>query len=414
MFQSVLILFLSVQAIGPSAPGPALTPDEFKDALAHAEALYYEAQFKDAIQLLMRIDDELRQSPGRLEEKAATKLQLALANVGLGDVNKAREFLRELFDVSPDYPMDPEEFSPKVVALAIDARKEEKEVRCHNAVEDSRKLLQGGNAAALLDLITTMKSKCAALSELEPSAAELFYKRGLDAYKKGEFKSALQDFRTAVKVYPKHELASDYAELAESNLQLTAERLLLQWQKDFDARQFADAALKYHEMSRVASAQTMSQIQSAYREALTALVESWNRACPTGDTAAMQGIRSQIDALLPYPDFGADIRAQMSDCSRKSECVPTNSYIVMKRLKTRVNPEITREMRSLVREGETSVRVQLRIDEKGNVTVNEVEGYNTQINNAVRAAVERWKFNPAADATGAHCVDTEIIVSVER
>src|SRR6516162_11137864 len=98
MFQSVLILFLSVQAIGPSAPGPALTPDEFKDALAHAEALYYEAQFKDAIQLLMRIDDELRQSPGRLEEKAATKLQLALANVGLGDVNKAREFLRELLD----------------------------------------------------------------------------------------------------------------------------------------------------------------------------------------------------------------------------------------------------------------------------------------------------------------------------
>src|SRR5262249_20806452 len=141
----------------------------------------------------------------------------------------------------------------------------------------------------------------------------------------------------------------------------------------------------------------------------------WNRTCPTGDTAALEGIRSQIDALLPDPSFGADIRAQMSDChNKKSGCVPTNSHIVMTRLKSRVNPEISRDMRSLIREGQTSVHLKLRIDEGGNVSVTDVQGSNMQINNAVRSAVERWKFNPAIDETGPRCVDTDIVISIER
>src|SRR5207237_2102123 len=118
---SVLALFLSLQAAGPSA---APAQDDFKDALAHAEALYYEARFNDSIQLLMRIDDQLGQNSSRRQEKAATKLQLALSHIGLNDIDKAKAFLRELFDVDPDYPLDPQEFSPKVVALAVDAKKE--------------------------------------------------------------------------------------------------------------------------------------------------------------------------------------------------------------------------------------------------------------------------------------------------
>src|SRR5215471_13735886 len=161
MFQSVLILLLSVQTIGPS-PAPVPTADEIRDALAHAEALYYEAKFKDSIQLLLRIDDGLRQTAGHQEEKGATKLQLALANVGLNDSEKAKGFLRELFDVAPDFPMDPDQFSPKIVALALDARKEGSEMRCHNSVEDARKLLQGGNTGSLLELFNTMRPKCPA------------------------------------------------------------------------------------------------------------------------------------------------------------------------------------------------------------------------------------------------------------
>src|SRR5215471_16103197 len=98
MLNSVFALFLAVQTVGPS-PAPA----DFKDAIAHAEALYYEARFKDSIQLLTRIDDQLRGNPGFVEERVTTKLQLALSNIGLNDMDKAKVFLRELYQVDPEY-----------------------------------------------------------------------------------------------------------------------------------------------------------------------------------------------------------------------------------------------------------------------------------------------------------------------
>src|SRR5262249_51094493 len=153
---------------------------------------------------------------------------------------------------------------------------------------------------------------------------------------------------------------------------------------------------------------------AAYRAELNNLVDSWNRTCPTGNTAAMDAIRSQIEELLPEPTFGEDVRARMTNCSKKTGCVPTNSRIVLTRLKTRVNPEISRDMRNLLRDNQATVRVKMRIDEAGNVAVTDVQGYVPMINNAVRSAVERWKFTPATDENGARCVDTEIVVSIER
>src|SRR5581483_3851330 len=257
-------------------------------------------------------------------------------------------YLRELYQVDPEYVLDPQQFSPKVVALALDAKKEENAVRCHNTVDDARKLLQSGNATLLVDILATMKARCPAVSEIEPQAADLVYKQGLEAYKKGDFPVALQDFRSALKLNPKHELASDYAGVVEGKLQIGADRLLLEWRKAFDAHQYRDAGAKYHEMSAIASKQTLSQADSAYREALTGLVQEWNRLCPTQNKSAMDVVRAQIDELLPDPAFGQDIRQQMTDCRSKAGCMAINSHVMMTRLKLRVNPEITRDMRNMM------------------------------------------------------------------
>jgi hypothetical protein len=328
-------------------------------------------------------------------------------------MDKAKAFLRELYDVDPDYQLDSQQFSPKVVALAVDARKETNEVRCRVASEDARKLLQSGKAGVVVDLIDSLKSKCSDVSELAPDAADLLYKRGLDEYRHGEFSIALQDFRNALKLNPKHELAGDYAGIAEGKLQLTADRLLLEWRKHFDASEFREAAVTFRELRTLANAQTLAPVQSAYREVLSSLVQSWNRTCPTGNSSAMQAIRTQIDALLPEPSFGEDIRAQMTECRKSGGCVPTSSHAVMMRLKSRVNPDISREMRSLLGDNQP-VHVKFRLDENGNVAVTDVQGFIPMINNAVRNAVERWKFSPVLDENGARCVETEIVISIAR
>jgi len=88
--------------------------------------------------------------------------------------------------------------------------------------------------------------------------------------------------------------------------------------------------------------------------------------------------------------------------------------LALARLKTRVEPEIPREARAYFQNAQVPVRLKTRIDQSGNVAVLDVTGTNVILNNSVRAAVEKWKFSPVMDASGPRCVDTEILVMVER
>ena len=407
MKRNVLALFLIVSL---GRPAWSAFRDEIDDGLAQAEALYYEAQFTGSIKLLLRLDGLLQAQPGRLQEKIKVKLQLALAHIGLNDGPKAKTFLRDLYALDANYPLDAQQFSPKVMALAAQAKAEQDEVRCQAVREDLRKKLDEGNARAASDLIGLMKTKCDGLTAVEPELGELFYKVGSDAYKRGELPSAVQNFQATLTLTPKHELASQYIELAQSKLQVTADRLFLQWQRDFDSHAFVQAAVDYRllvSLNDEANAQMIAEARAEYGKALTNLVDSWNRACMSGDGAAMKSISSQMPEMLPDPSFGEDIRGQMTTCT-KNGCLQMNSTLAMTRLKTRVDPEIGPALQDFVLGSQVTVRVKGRIDERGNISVTDTQGSNPSINSAVSAAVRRWKFSPIIDQNGSRCVDTEI------
>ena len=152
MFRQVLVVFLLLSGQSLAMPLPQ---DDIADSLAHAEALYYEARFNESIQLLARIDDVLRPQTGRLKDKVAVKLQLALAHIGLDQSTKARALLRELYALDADYRLDTLAFSPKVLALASEAKAEEDKNRCRRLRADAQALLVTGNAKELLKLISS-------------------------------------------------------------------------------------------------------------------------------------------------------------------------------------------------------------------------------------------------------------------
>ena len=391
-------------------PGWSAPSDEVEDALAKAEALYFEAQFAESIKVLVYVDELLRTHPERRQERINVKLQLALAHVGLNDPQKAKSFLNDLFAIDPDYSLDTQQFSPKVMTLAAQARAEQDEIRCQAARTDARNKLTEGNAKVTSDLIASMKGKCDGLAALEPELAEVFYKLGADAYKRGELPIAMQDFQATLKLVPKHDLAVQYMDLTKTKLQLTADRLFLQWQKSFDAGAFIQAAPDYRllvSLNDEANTQMIADARNEYRKALTKLVESWNQACQRGDEAAMNRVKTQMSDILPDPSFGEDIQEHMTTCT-KNGCLEMNSVLAMARLKTRVNPELSPALQGFMHGSQVTVRVKARIDEAGNVTVSETQGANPTVNAAVRAALERWKFTPIIDQNGSRCVDTEI------
>ena len=391
-------------------PGWSASGDDVEDALAKAEALYFEAQFAESIKVLVQVDELLRTHPERRQDRINVKLQLALAHIGLNDPQKAKSFLNDLYAIDPDFVLDTQQFSPKVMTLAAQAKAEQEEIRCQVARTEARKMLTEGNARATFDLIALMKNKCNGLAVFEPELAELFYKLGADAYKRGVLPDAMQDFQAALKLVPKHDLAIQYMELTQTKLQLTADRLFLQWQKNFDSKAFVQAASDYRlliSLNDEANTQMIADARNEYRAALTRLVESWNQACMRDDGAAMNKVKAEMSDMLPDPSFGEDIREQMTTCN-KSGCLQMSSGLAMARLKTRVNPELNAALQGFMRGQQVTVRVKTRIDESGNVTVSDTEGGNPTISAAVRAAVEKWKFTPIIDGAGSRCVDTEI------
>jgi TonB family protein len=444
MFGYVVTLLMLVQSANPIA-----AKDDIKANLDRAEDLYYEAKFNDSIQLLLRVNEDLQSKPDRLSDKVNTKLQLALAHIGLNDTEKAKSYLIEMYTLDPNATLDSQKVSPKVIALAGDAKTAMTRYRCQAIGEDARSSLKAGNATALRKLLVSPDSKCIDMATVGPEAADLLYKTGMDAYKNSDYPNALQNFQAALKFSPKHELAAQYVELAQGRIQVAEDRALIQWQKNWDAHNMKDAAVQFRLISSFndnKSSQAVRQVSDQYRKELTSLVDTWNRTCPTGDMDAMNDIRGQITELLPDPNFGEDIRATMKPCnppalkadlpsnrqvnvaagasagprqetksevktamvSPTNQCLQVDYRVAMTRLKTRVEPEIPREARPYIQSSSVMVRVKIRVDAIGNVISSETPGGNPMFNNAVKSAVDRWKFSPAMDSSGARCVDTEI------
>ncbi len=443
MYRIVLALLTAIQPLPQ-----AVQQNEIKDALAHAEALYYGARFGESIALLTRIDDALKTQTGSVPDKINTKLKLALAHIGLNETAKAKAYLMEVFALDSNYSLDPQQFPPKVLAVAAEAKTEQLKVECYTAQTDARGYLESGKTTALLDLMRSRGPKCPALTAMAPEAAESFYRTGVAAYRAGDFSKALSNFDAAVTLAPEHEMAFQYIDLTRSKLQVNQDRLLLDWQKSFEAHQWPAAAAGYRQIISSNNKDAINRVNGEYRKSLSALVESWNRSCPNYDQAKMSAIRSQISELLPEPSFGADIRGQMVACPEPAKaapptavasadnvapvvkpavpdstkpptpaptsCVDMQSQLALTRLKTRVDPAITNEVRYYLKSNtQIVVHVKARISESGDVTVMSMSDGHPLLNSAVRSAVTQWKFTPIRDQSGARCVDTDIPIVIK-
>jgi hypothetical protein len=392
-------------------PASAASADDPSEMLARAEALYYEAEFAKSVELLTRADEILRPQAGHLEEKINVKMQLALAYMGLNDINRAKTNLVELYALDFDHRMDPQVFAPKVVKLAEEAKAEQNELRCQSILNDAQIQYAAGNTDNLAKVIGAGQAKCPAVSALSAKAADLVFKEGLEIYKKSQMTEALQKFRTALALDPGHDLAAQYVDLTESKLEFTADRALLAWRKDFSAGEFALAASDYRELASLKSANEIESIQTEYRRAMSSNLDSWNHACAADDTPSMERIRFQTSSMVPFPSFGEDILAKMKTCVPVG-CIQMESQSALTRLKTRVDPQFPPQVISRLKALPLTFYVKARIDVNGNVVSNEIRGGDIILYSAVRTAVDQWKFLPARTESGARCVDTDIPITI--
>jgi TonB family protein len=130
-------------------------------------------------------------------------------------------------------------------------------------------------------------------------------------------------------------------------------------------------------------------------------------------TCTKPELKAQVQQPEPRPAIAAEAKPEPRSVplvGTSTQCLQLDYRVAMTRLiaKSKVDPEIPREARPYIQGGTVTVRVRVRIDEAGNVASTDTPGGNPMFNNAVRNAVERWKFTPALDASGPRCVDTDI------
>src|SRR5947207_1790839 len=138
-----IALLIIVSTHLPVSASPA---DEITEILARAQALYYEADFGKSIEILSRADELLRDQPGHLQEKAAVKLQMALAFIGLNDKVQAKRNFSEMYALDPNHQMDPQVFAPKVIQLAEEAEGELSESLCRSVLNQADEAIVKGDS----------------------------------------------------------------------------------------------------------------------------------------------------------------------------------------------------------------------------------------------------------------------------
>jgi tetratricopeptide (TPR) repeat protein len=401
-----LLISLAILAV----PGPRQeAKQDVNEVLARSETLYYDASFKEALDLLVPLDQSLRSEPGHLQEKGRVKLQLALVYVALEDNAKAKAVLGEMCALGPDSSIDKQKYPPKVVTLFEEAKAASVDRRCTTICEPLKKRMDAGDIAGLIaQLPTAEQSGCRCVADLKEDAADEAYDQGLEAYRKDSLPEALKHFTDALKLTPDHAKASQYAVLTREKLSVTVSQKVIDWHNDFGASSFSKARDDYDQLLSLnvdgTAENELKQIRADYRKAVTTSVEQWNEACRSGDTVRMTTVIARAASILPDPSIAQDLLDQMKTCKSKG-CVRMETQKAMTLLRSSKRPEIPPEAQKSLKKA-AEVMVSSRIEENGDVTILSVRGENTVINDAVKAAVQKWKFSPTTLDNETRCVET--------
>jgi tetratricopeptide (TPR) repeat protein len=400
-----------------AAPLQLPTPELVASTLSRAQALYYDASFQETIELLLPLDKALSSDDKRIKEKIDIKLQIALAHVGLGQMPEAKIRFSEICALDPDYSLDPKKFAPKVMSAFEEAKEENEKLQCRLLCAKADKLLDAEDAQALLVVIQQARSRCTCIEASALDAANHFYDLGVDAYRKEMLGTALQHFRLATQFNPDQTLARSYIDLTRNRLHLAAEQMFLKWRREFDGGEFGLAAETYRELEtgnvEGSASEAIDKVRAGYRGQMSPLINSWKRACAKGDSFSMAQTRRQAEERLPDPGIRRDFMAEMDGTCTKQDCIQLSPTDALSRVTNREDAKLPPGIvpRPIPQNFALTVRVKVRIDEMGNVTVTDPESIQSNIRDSVVAAASKWKFSPDSAGSATRCMETTIPIA---
>jgi tetratricopeptide (TPR) repeat protein len=302
------------------------------------------------------------------------------------------------------------EFPPKVIDLFTEAKALCAQSQCNKTCGQIEPLIAKGDFNAAQGLLNS-DSQCPCAANARTALANARYKKGQDLYASGRFAEAAAEFAAVQALDGTHELAGEYLKLSQQRLDLSLQQAFSDWRISFESRQFDRAADFYDKIrsnAGPAATQLAAQIEGEYRRILSGLVASWKVACSNADAARMDALRREVSATAPRSELSASTLAEMEQCTHKA-CMLSEPALAINRLTTRVNPVIDPNLQRYITRG---IRVAIQIDVDGRVTVRQITNANARVAEALKSAVEQWRFYPAIVENQPRCVDTELPITL--
>ncbi len=378
--------------------------------LTKAQALYYDAQFQPAIDLLLDLEKRVANNPLQNDERLRISLYLGLSYLGLSQNDQARQRFVEVCSLDEKYAPNPQEFSPKVISLFQEAKAICAQNTCTKTCSQIDVLIASGNFNAAQNLVSA-NAQCPCAAKAKSALISARFQRGRELYDGGRFGDALREFNAVLTLDGEHDLAKEYTKLAQQRLDLGVQQAFSDWKASYSARQYDKATAAYDRLKASegapAAAQFITQIEAEYQKVLTETLASWKVACATSDKARMDSLRRDAATIVPR-SLNTKALADMGTCTQKG-CMRSDPQLAMNRLTTRVNPRIDPSLQRFVTRG---IRVAIQIDVDGRVEVKQIFNANDRLAQALRSAVEQWKFYPAIVDNEPRCVETELPINL--
>jgi TonB family protein len=403
------ILLLLVSSLGGRAQS---VPKD--DPFRTVEEFYFNAEFGKASKLLDEIDIQLASEPGGAEHIKKLRLYQALVAIALDDSETAKARFQQLLAIDSGFYLPSDQYSPKIIRIFTEARRTFDENGCSAACSECEAARKSGDLQKAVNIIIPFRSTCQCAQQISVSLSDSLVGRGRSAFQARDYAQAVNEFKRALEADPSNELAGDFSIVAAGQLRDDLRNAFENWRKSFDSQEYVNAKASYERVLRLSSggeSNAADEMRLEYQNLFNRYRDMWTQACARQDPLLAHSLRQTVRAIDPSGDLNRDVLSQIESCPAVG-CTELPSVPVLERLSRKVYPNVDAALRP-----SSKIAVKIRIDNKGSVTVLDIDNSegNAVVSQAVRDAVERWKFDPKIAARSrSQCVITRFFLEFER
>jgi hypothetical protein len=294
--------------------------DNIGPDITRAEALYYQAHYKEADALLAFVSDRIDKSGASAASQVQVKMLLGLTRFVLGNEPDARSHFLDLCVVNPAFVLDEHRFAPKVVSFFNGVHEEC--MTCRGACFRASSLAAAGDLQEADRTRSGAEYSSCSCTAWASKADNPGFQHANDLLDHEKYVEALREFKGLTQTFPENPALRDAANSLQKRINGSVQSGVAEWRESFLLRRFEQAAAVYERIQPSAAVssgeakEAFRQVTTSYQAAFQEVVASWTTACSRDDAVSLAVVRNWGKSLDPNRIIHPDVLDRIQGCGK--------------------------------------------------------------------------------------------------